>query len=118
MPFIGVRISWLILARNRDFSREAVSACSARMIGSAVACASLILSTAAMRAVTSGRRKKDVVLFAERPVARIMIGADTAGSHEAMVCGMMIGRFNGLPCLHVVIGVATAGRNGLVSRRP
>ncbi|MNT64837.1 hypothetical protein D3C72_2027720 [compost metagenome] len=26
MPFIGVRISWLIIARNSDFAREACSA--------------------------------------------------------------------------------------------
>ena len=28
MPFIGVRSSWLMLARNSDFSREASSAWS------------------------------------------------------------------------------------------
>ena len=49
MPFIGVRISWLIVARNSDLARLAVSARVARLAQVARPVGDLLLEVAAMR---------------------------------------------------------------------
>ena len=49
-PFIGVRISWLIAARNADFARFACSASSRAWVSSAVRAA-----TRASRSALSSR---------------------------------------------------------------
>ncbi len=59
MPFIGVRISWLMLARNCDFARLAASARSLAALSSRTsACSSLLAADKSrVRAATSVSRR-------------------------------------------------------------
>ncbi len=62
-PFIGVRISWLIVARNSDFSREASIACVPRL--------GQLLARCRSRSATrpAGRRSGRSVKASSRPAA-------------------------------------------------
>ena len=68
MPFIGVRISWLMAARKRDLARLAASACLRASLSSASARRSSVISRP--RHCTSGRARfahRHGVLFPLEP---------------------------------------------------